>query len=78
MGVGRQKMVGTANSQGAPVPRESHVEMMAYLTGSSDFFFESRRESRHLLEIFQYSHQKRKKGLCLIEQQSSWPFSAPP
>lgn len=60
-------MVGTANPQGAPVPRESHIEMMAYLTGSSDLF-ESRRESRQLLEIFQYSHQKRKKGLCLIEQ----------
>ena len=69
--------VGTVNPQGVPVPRESYIEMMAYLTGSSDLF-ENRRESRHLLEIFQYSHQKRKKGLCLIEQQSSWPFSALP
>ena len=68
-------MVGTVNPQGAPVLRESHIEMMAYLTGSSDLF-KSRRESRHLLESFQYSHQKKKGSVS--EQQSSCPFSALP
>ena len=66
MGVGRQKMVGTANSQGAPVPRESHVEMMAYLTGSSDFFFFLRAEgSPDTYWKFSNIPIKREKRVCV-------------
>lgn len=50
--------------------------MMAYLTGSSDLF-----ESRRSLDSYwKFSNIpiEREKGLCLIEQQSSWPFAALP